>query len=44
MKLYFFFPFSTESIEVNEISALIRQKRQELELSWFPNTLPGNGR
>ncbi|NP_001389840.1 protein SCAF11 isoform 3 [Mus musculus] len=34
----------TESIEVNEISALIRQKRQELELSWFPNTLPGNGR
>ncbi|GAB1299772.1 SR-related CTD-associated factor 11 [Apodemus speciosus] len=34
----------TESIEVNEISALIRQKRRELELSWFPNTLPGNGR
>lgn len=34
----------TESIEVNEINALIRQKRQELELSWFPNTLPGNGR
>ncbi|XP_021038987.1 protein SCAF11 isoform X3 [Mus caroli] len=34
----------TESIEMNEISALIRQKRQELELSWFPNTLPGNGR
>ncbi|XP_031215528.1 protein SCAF11, partial [Mastomys coucha] len=34
----------TESIEVNEISALIRQKRQELELSWFPNALPGNGR
>lgn len=33
-----------ESIEVNEINALIRQKRQELELSWFPNTLPGNGR
>ncbi|XP_051016219.1 protein SCAF11 [Acomys russatus] len=34
----------TESIEVSEISALIRQKRQELELSWFPNTLPGIGR
>ncbi|XP_028645192.1 protein SCAF11 isoform X2 [Grammomys surdaster] len=34
----------TESIEVNEVSALMRQKRQELELSWFPNTLPGNGR
>ncbi|KAG8510109.1 Protein SCAF11, partial [Galemys pyrenaicus] len=33
-----------ELIEVNEISALIRQKRQELELSWFPDTLPGIGR
>ncbi|KAL1767297.1 SCAF11 isoform X1 [Sigmodon hispidus] len=34
----------TESVEVSEISALIRQKRQELELSWFPNTSPGIGR
>ncbi|CAO2601160.1 Protein SCAF11 [Lemmus lemmus] len=34
----------TESVEVSEISALIRQKRQELQLSWFPNTLPGIGR
>ncbi|XP_028725136.1 protein SCAF11 isoform X1 [Peromyscus leucopus] len=36
--------YCTESVEVSEISALIRQKRQELELSWFPNTLPGIGR
>ncbi|XP_036157165.1 protein SCAF11 isoform X8 [Myotis myotis] len=36
--------YCTEFIEVNEISALIRQKRQELELSWFPETLPGIGR
>ncbi|XP_036723116.1 protein SCAF11 isoform X6 [Balaenoptera musculus] len=36
--------YRTEFIEVNEISALIRQKRQELELSWFPDTLPGIGR
>ncbi|XP_024431511.2 protein SCAF11 isoform X2 [Desmodus rotundus] len=36
--------YCTEFIEVNEISALIRQKRQELELSWFPDTLPGIGR
>ncbi|XP_053411574.1 protein SCAF11 isoform X2 [Nycticebus coucang] len=36
--------YCTEFIEVNEISALIRQKRQELELSWFPGTLPGIGR
>ncbi|XP_005067203.1 protein SCAF11 isoform X1 [Mesocricetus auratus] len=34
----------TESVDVNEISSLIRQKRQELEVSWFPNTLPGIGR
>ncbi|XP_049984599.1 protein SCAF11 isoform X2 [Alexandromys fortis] len=34
----------TESVEVSEINALIRQKRQELQLSWFPNTLPGIGR
>lgn len=36
--------YCTELIEVNEISALIRQKRQELELSWFPDTLPAIGR
>lgn len=36
--------YCTEFIEVNEISALIRQKRQELELSWFPDSLPGIGR
>ncbi|XP_028000020.2 protein SCAF11 isoform X2 [Eptesicus fuscus] len=36
--------YCTEFIEVNEISALIRQKRQELELSWFPDTLPAIGR
>ncbi|XP_012575963.1 PREDICTED: protein SCAF11 isoform X2 [Condylura cristata] len=36
--------YCTGYIEVNEISALIRQKRQELELSWFPDTLPGIGR
>ncbi|XP_042533485.1 protein SCAF11 isoform X2 [Dipodomys spectabilis] len=33
--------YCTEFIEVSEISALITQKRQELELSWFPGTLPG---
>ncbi|XP_047404507.1 protein SCAF11 isoform X1 [Sciurus carolinensis] len=36
--------YCTEFIEVTEISALIRQKRQELDLSWFPDTLPGIGR
>ncbi|KAM4882199.1 protein SCAF11 isoform 2-T2 [Thomomys bottae] len=36
--------YCTEFIEVSEISALITQKRQELELSWFPDTLPGIGR
>ncbi|XP_008052826.1 protein SCAF11 [Carlito syrichta] len=36
--------YCTEFIEVNEISALIRQKRQELELSWFPDMFPGIGR
>ncbi|XP_015989794.1 protein SCAF11 isoform X1 [Rousettus aegyptiacus] len=36
--------YCTEFIDVNEISTLISQKRQELELSWFPNTLPGIGR
>nr|XP_008257581.1 protein SCAF11 isoform X2 [Oryctolagus cuniculus]XP_051706956.1 protein SCAF11 isoform X2 [Oryctolagus cuniculus]XP_051706957.1 protein SCAF11 isoform X2 [Oryctolagus cuniculus] len=36
--------YCTEFIEVNEISELIRQKRRELELSWFPDTLPGIGR
>ncbi|KAM9673678.1 protein SCAF11 isoform 2-T2 [Trichechus inunguis] len=36
--------YCTEFIEVNEISTVIRQKRQELELSWFRDTLPGNGR
>ncbi|KAM6154795.1 protein SCAF11 [Erethizon dorsatum] len=36
--------YCTEFIEVNEISALIRQKRQELELSWCPDSLPGIGR
>uniref|UniRef100_A0A8C3YWB9 SR-related CTD associated factor 11 n=1 Tax=Catagonus wagneri TaxID=51154 RepID=A0A8C3YWB9_9CETA len=36
--------YCTEFIEVSEISALIRQKRRELELSWFPDTLPGVGR
>ncbi|EGW01259.1 protein SCAF11 isoform X1 [Cricetulus griseus] len=34
----------TESVDVNEMSSLIRQKRQEMELSWFSNTLPGSGR
>ncbi|XP_074259274.1 protein SCAF11 isoform X1 [Saimiri boliviensis] len=33
--------YCTEFLEVSEISALIRQKRQDLELSWFPDTLPG---
>ncbi|XP_008839536.1 protein SCAF11 isoform X2 [Nannospalax galili] len=28
--------YCTEFIEVSEISAMVRQKRQELELSWFP--------
>ncbi|XP_045143179.1 protein SCAF11 isoform X2 [Echinops telfairi] len=36
--------YSTEFLEVNEISAVIRQKRQELEMSWFRDTLPGIGR
>uniref|UniRef100_A0A8D1K548 SFR19-like C-terminal domain-containing protein n=1 Tax=Sus scrofa TaxID=9823 RepID=A0A8D1K548_PIG len=36
--------YCAEFIEGSEISALIRQKRQELELSWFPDTLPGAGR
>ncbi|XP_016044327.1 protein SCAF11 isoform X2 [Erinaceus europaeus] len=36
--------YCTDYIEVDEISALTRQKRQELELSWFPDTLPGIGR
>ncbi|XP_032104280.1 protein SCAF11 isoform X3 [Sapajus apella] len=36
--------YCTEFLEVSEISALIRQKRQDLELSWFPDTLPGIGR
>ncbi|XP_038615268.1 protein SCAF11 isoform X1 [Tachyglossus aculeatus] len=30
-----------EFTEINEISAMIRQKRQELELSWSSDTLPG---
>ncbi|KAB1270577.1 Protein SCAF11 [Camelus dromedarius] len=36
--------YCTEFIEVNEIGALIRQKREELELSWFPDASPGVGR
>ncbi|XP_075407954.1 protein SCAF11 isoform X2 [Tenrec ecaudatus] len=36
--------YCTEFLEVNEISAVIRQKRQELEISWFRDTLPGIGR
>ncbi|XP_064140416.1 protein SCAF11 isoform X1 [Loxodonta africana] len=36
--------YCTEFTEVNEISAVIRQKRQQLELSWFHDTLPGVGR
>lgn len=36
--------YCTEFIEVNEMNTLIRQKRQELELSWFPDTSPGIGR
>jgi len=36
--------YCTEFIEIDEMSALIRQKRQELELSWFPHTSPGIGR
>ncbi|XP_029809333.1 protein SCAF11 isoform X2 [Suricata suricatta] len=36
--------YCTEFIEVNEMNALIREKRQELELSWFPDTSPGIGR
>ncbi|XP_004765640.1 protein SCAF11 isoform X2 [Mustela putorius furo] len=36
--------YCTEFIEINEMSALIRQKRQELDLSWFPHTSPGSGR
>ncbi|XP_023579318.1 protein SCAF11 [Octodon degus] len=36
--------YCTDFTEVSEISALIRQKRQELELSWFPDSLPGIGR
>ncbi|XP_027624127.1 protein SCAF11 isoform X1 [Tupaia chinensis] len=36
--------YCTEFLEVNEINALIRQKRQELELSWFPDIIPGIGR
>ncbi|XP_058163839.1 protein SCAF11 isoform X2 [Dasypus novemcinctus] len=41
---YTYRAYCTEFVEVNEISAVIRQKRQELELSWFPDTLPGIGR
>nr|XP_006202944.1 protein SCAF11 isoform X1 [Vicugna pacos] len=36
--------YCTEFIEVSEIGALIRQKREELELSWFPDASPGVGR
>ncbi|XP_055973771.1 protein SCAF11 [Sorex fumeus] len=36
--------YCTEYLEVSEISALVRQKRRELELSWFPDTVPGIGR
>ncbi|XP_006888238.1 PREDICTED: protein SCAF11-like [Elephantulus edwardii] len=36
--------YCTEFIEVGEITTVIRQKRQELELSWFRDTLPGIGR
>ncbi|XP_077026768.1 protein SCAF11 isoform X2 [Tamandua tetradactyla] len=36
--------YCTEFVEDNEISAVIRQKRQELDLSWFPDALPGIGR
>nr|XP_005570693.1 PREDICTED: protein SCAF11 isoform X2 [Macaca fascicularis] len=36
--------YCTEFIEASEISTLIRQKRHELELSWFPDTFPGIGR
>ncbi|XP_068950348.1 protein SCAF11 isoform X2 [Petaurus breviceps papuanus] len=33
--------YCTEFKEVTEINSVIRQKRQELQLSWFPDTLPG---
>ncbi|XP_054997385.1 protein SCAF11 isoform X2 [Sorex araneus] len=36
--------YCTDYLEISEISALVRQKRQELELSWFPDTVPGIGR
>ncbi|KAM6215664.1 protein SCAF11 [Rhynchocyon petersi] len=36
--------YCTEFTEVSEITAVIRQKRQELEFSWSRATLPGIGR
>ncbi|XP_027714764.1 protein SCAF11 isoform X1 [Vombatus ursinus] len=33
--------YCTGLTEVTEINSVIRQKRQELQLSWFPDTLPG---
>ncbi|XP_036615520.1 protein SCAF11 isoform X2 [Trichosurus vulpecula] len=36
--------YCTGFTEVTEINSLIRQKRQELQLSWFPDTLPGIAR
>ncbi|XP_074050986.1 protein SCAF11 isoform X2 [Macrotis lagotis] len=36
--------YCTGFTEVNEINSVIRQKRQELQLSWFHDTLPGIAR
>ncbi|XP_007936102.1 protein SCAF11 [Orycteropus afer afer] len=36
--------YCTEFVEVSEISAVIREKRRELEFSWFHDTVPGLGR
>uniref|UniRef100_K7E0W7 RING-type domain-containing protein n=1 Tax=Monodelphis domestica TaxID=13616 RepID=K7E0W7_MONDO len=36
--------YCTRFSEVTEIDSMIRQKRQELQLSWFPDTLPGVAR
>ncbi|XP_072510362.1 protein SCAF11 isoform X2 [Notamacropus eugenii] len=36
--------YCTGFTEVTEINSMIRQKRQELQLSWFPDTLPGIAR
>ncbi|XP_043822505.1 protein SCAF11 [Dromiciops gliroides] len=36
--------YCTGFTEITEINSVIRQKRQELQLSWFPDTLPGIAR